>query len=106
MTRSEETVWLDDMHEVSLVELMRCSGLPEADVRELALLGALAPLDMAATDWRFSAAHVRIARVAGRLQRDLELDVDALAVALNLLARIDALEDEVARLRALLPRRW
>jgi hypothetical protein len=45
-----------------------------------------------------------VARTAGRLRDELELDMVGLAVALRLLERVRGLEDEISRLRALLPR--
>ena len=45
-----------------------------------------------------------MARTACRLRDELELDLPSLGVALRLLERVRDLEDELARLRALLPR--
>jgi hypothetical protein len=44
-------------------------------------------------------------QMAGRLHSDLELDPQALALALTLLGRIRELEAQVRALRAQLPRR-
>jgi hypothetical protein len=52
----------------------------------------------------FSAQVVSVARTASRLRDELELDMAGLGVALRLLDRVRGLEDEIARLRALLPR--
>ncbi len=53
----------------------------------------------------FSARVVTVARQACRLRDDLELDMAGLTVALRLLERVRGLEEEIARLRALLPKR-
>lgn len=51
-------------------------------------------------DWRFPAHSILQARRAQRLQRDLELDLPGLALALELLEEIDHLRQELQRLRA------
>ena len=43
---------------------------------------------------------ITVARTACRLRDDFELDTRGLAVALRLLERVRALEEEIARLRA------
>jgi uncharacterized small protein (DUF1192 family) len=54
--------------------------------------------------YTFRARVVPGARTAGRLRTELELDMAGLGVALRLLERVGDLEEEIARLRALLPR--
>lgn len=66
--------------------------------------GVLQPEGAALEDWRFPAHAIVQARRAWRLQRDLELDLPGLALALDLLGEVDALRREIARLRAQLAR--
>ena len=100
-----EAVWLDNERECSLLELSELSGLPEQVLRELVDYGALAPTDPGAAQWTFRASVVVAARTAGRLRGDLELEPQALALALTLIGRIRDLEAELRGLRAQLPRR-
>jgi chaperone modulatory protein CbpM len=99
-----ETLWLDEHGSVTIVELSECSGLTESELRELVDIGALEPLDAAAPQWSFGSRCIVAARAASRLRDDFELNTSGLAVALSLLERIEALESEVQRVRARLPR--
>lgn len=100
-----EATWLESKREFSLAELAELSGLPEALLRELVEYGALAPLDPRAAQWTFSASLVVAVRTARRLREDLELEPQALALALTLVERIRELEAELCQARAQLPRR-
>ena len=99
-----ETLWLDERGSVTLVELAECSGLSEAELRELVEMGALEPVDADAPQWSFGSRCIVAARAASRLRTDFELDTSGLAVALSLLERVRELEAEVQRIRARLPR--
>lgn len=99
-----ETVWLDEHGAVTLVELAECSGLSEAELRDLVDLGALQPLDPDAADLNFGATCIVAARAARRLRTDFELDMPGLAIVLSLLERVKELETELQRLHARLPR--
>jgi chaperone modulatory protein CbpM len=100
-----EAVWLDARHEFSIAELVHCSGLTEAELRELVDYGALAPKDPQATAWTFSGDILVAVQTAGRLRADLELEPQALALALALIKRIRELEAQLGELRAQLPHR-
>ena len=99
-----EAVWLDERGEVTLIELAQCSGLTEAELRDLVELGALEPLDPEATQWSFAARCISSARAARRLRTDFELDSHGLALVLSLLERVEELEAALQRLNARLPR--
>lgn len=101
-----DVVWLDAREEYSLAELMRCSGLSEAELRELVDYGVLTPTDPQGAEWTFGADIVVTIQAAGRLREDLELDPRALALALTLMRRIRDLEAQLCNLRAQLPRRF
>jgi chaperone modulatory protein CbpM len=100
-----DAVWLDDRLEFSFAELARFSGLSEAELRELVDYGALVPNNPQEAEWTFSGDIVVTVQAAGRLRADLELDPQALALALTLIKRIRALEAQIGNLRAQLPRR-
>jgi len=98
-----EALWLDASQSVTLENLIELSGLTESEVLELIDAGALVPLDVQAVTWTFAADCVLTVRQASRMRQGLELDVHSLALAISLLDRIRALEQELARLRAQLP---
>jgi chaperone modulatory protein CbpM len=100
-----EVLWLDERRELSLTELAELSGLTEAELHELADVGAIAPVDPGAAQPAFRADCVVTARTACRLRTDFELDAQGLALALILLDRICDLETRLRELSAQLPRR-
>ncbi len=104
MSSETEVLWLDEQRVVSLEELAEFSGLSVAELRELVQIGALPAGSASGGTYVFSARVVTVARTACRLRDELELDLPSLGVALRLLERVRDLEDELVRLRALLPR--
>jgi hypothetical protein len=101
-----DATWLDDRLELSFSELARLSGLTEAELRELVGYGALAPTNPTEAEWTFSGEFVVAMRTAGRLRADLELEPQAIALALALIERVRELEAQLSDLRARLPRRF
>ena len=95
-----EAVTLDEHGLVTLEQLALAAELPADELRALVDYGALAPVDPAATSWTFTASWVVVARTAGRLRRDFELDAHSLSVVLRYVQRVEALEAEVRALRA------
>ena len=103
-----EVLWFEQ-HDLSLSELAEISGLSRAVLEELLDCGAIAPIErpgtVSVTELRFGASALRTARTAHRLSADFELDVQALAVALSLVARVEELEAQLQELRARQPQR-
>ena len=99
-----EVLWLDEQRVVSLTELVEVSGLSRDELIELVQGGAIPAREVQGTNYVFSAGVISVARTACRLRDELELDMAGLGVALRLLDRVRSLEEEIARLRALLPR--
>ena len=95
-----EAVTLDEKGFVTLDQLVEAAELPVEELRALVDYGALAPVDPAATSWTFTASWVVVARTAGRLRRDFELDAHSLSVVLGYVQRVEALEAELRALRA------
>ena len=91
---------LDERVTLTLDQLVEMSELPVEDLRALVDYGALAPVDPAAASWTFTASWVVVARTAGRLRRDFELDAYSLSVVLRYAQRVEALEAELRALRA------
>ena len=95
-----EALRIDERGEIGWTQLVELSGLAEAELRELVDDGALVPVDPEARSWSFRAYSIVVARTAGRLRRDLDLDAHAMAVVLRFVARIEELEAELRALRA------
>ena len=95
-----EAVTLDEQGFVTLDQLVEAAELPVEELRALVDYGALAPVDPAATSWTFTASWVVVARTAGRLRRDFELDAHSLSVVLRYVQRVEALEAELRALHA------
>lgn len=104
MNMEPEVLWLDQSRVVSLEELAEVSGLTRDELVELVQGGAIPVRETRGASFWFSAQVVSVARTACRLRDELELDMAGLGVALQLLERVRGLEEEIARLRALLPR--
>jgi chaperone modulatory protein CbpM len=90
----------------TLAALAESCGVASNEVRELVEYGALHPdnPDVDADRWMFSARCAVTIRTAVRLRRDFDLDTPGLALALTLIERIRALEDDLRRVRAETPR--
>ncbi|HEY2967611.1 MAG TPA: chaperone modulator CbpM [Casimicrobiaceae bacterium] len=95
-----EALRVDERGAIDWTQLIEVSGLPETELRELVDDGALVPVDIGAPAWSFDASALVLARAAGRLRRELDLDAHALAVVLRFIARIEELEGELRALRA------
>jgi chaperone modulatory protein CbpM len=95
-----EAVDLDESVVITLAQLVEQSDLPEMELRALVDEGALTPIDAQAASWTFTASWVVVARTAGRLRRDFELDAHSLSVVLRYAQRVEALEAELRALRA------
>jgi chaperone modulatory protein CbpM len=85
---------------LSLADLCRLCAAEARQIEDLVDEGVLEPADAAtatrdAAEWRFAGASLRRARTALRLQRDLEINLAGVALAMDLL-------DEIAALRRVL----
>jgi len=96
-TTTVQTTLFDDDTEVTLVQLCRACRVDERVLLAWVDEGVLQPLGGSGTSLRFRGASLKRARVASRLSRDLELDAQGLALALDLLDEIDALRARIAR---------
>ena len=105
MEPEREAVLLSEACEFTLDELAEISGLTERELREFVEYGAIAPVDPAATQWRFTGRCVVTMRTASRLRADFDLEPHGVALVISLLDRIGELPSELERLQAQLPRR-
>jgi chaperone modulatory protein CbpM len=99
MTGSELEALFAEQIDIALEELARASGFSTAEIIELVELGLFEPAGVAPSEWRFTAHHVRIARRAGRLRADFDLNLPGVILAATYLARIEELERELHALR-------
>jgi chaperone modulatory protein CbpM len=88
---------LEESTEITLADLTRSCRVHAEWVMELVEEGILEPRRPGGPQWVFSATSVVRVQKAQRLQRDLGINLPGIALALELLDRIEALE---ARLRA------
>lgn len=92
-TRQVQAHVLEDLTGLTLDDLCRACGAPTALLIELVEEGVITPCGSAYREWRFTGMHLRHARVAVRLQRDLGVNPAGAALALQLM-------DELEQLRA------
>ena len=92
-----ESQLLDDDVTLTLIELSHACNAPQDLITAWVVEGVLEPAGQQPQEWRFSGAAVRRARVAQHLAQDLEVNTPGVALALDLLERIDALEAQLKR---------
>jgi chaperone modulatory protein CbpM len=85
---------------IPLPQLCRACGIPVEAVAALVEEGILEPAGTRRGRWRFPADSIRRARAAVRLQRDLELNLAGVALALDLLDRVEGLRARVKSMEA------
>lgn len=79
---------------LSVAELSRMMSVDERHIVELVEEGVLSVLEFDASEWRFSGAALRRARIALRLERDLGVNLPGVALALDLLEELQRLRRE------------
>lgn len=86
----------EEIH-LTLVELCQACGAPEEHVTTWVFEGVLEPIGDAPQDWRFTGQSLRRARLALWLTRDMEVNPPGIALALDLLDEIAALQARLQR---------
>ncbi|MGA7594437.1 MAG: chaperone modulator CbpM [Gallionella sp.] len=89
---------LEEQTGLTLDDLCIACAVRDEQIIALVDVGVLEPQGREPARWRFGGASLHRARMALRLQRDLDIDVAGAALALQLLEEIDMLK---ARLRAI-----
>lgn len=82
----------------TLIELSQACHADSAQLVELVEEGALEPLGNDASNWRFEGSAFSRACTALRLVRDLHLNAASVALVLDLLDEVDALNARLRRL--------
>jgi chaperone modulatory protein CbpM len=88
-------VILDEAEEITLADLTRACRVHAEWVMELIQEGVIEPRGPGGPQYRFAATTVVRVEKARRLQRDLGVNLPGVALALDLLDRIDALESRL-----------
>lgn len=88
---------VEEQVEFTLVELSRACGVDEQQVSALIVEGVIEPVGASPSEYRFSGASLRRARLALRLSHDLEIDTPGVALALDLIDEIDTLRQRLLR---------
>ena len=80
---------------LTLQDLSRMCAVEERHIVEFVEEGVLNVVAIGTTEWRFSGAALRRTRLALRLERDLELNLAGVALALQLMEELDSLRREL-----------
>lgn len=91
-------VIVENNFQFTLIELSQACHADIAQLVELVEEGALMPRGSDASTWRFEGSALRRARTALRLTRDLHLNAASVALVLDLLEEVDALNARLRRL--------
>jgi chaperone modulatory protein CbpM len=95
-----EYVWLNDRSLCSVEHLAEVSGLSIEDLGDLIEMGLIVPADIDAQPKSFSLHYEVTANLARRLRDDFELDRNGMVLAVRLMQRIEALQEELEAVRA------
>lgn len=89
---------------LTLLDACHAIGLESPQIVEIIECGIIAPQGESPTQWLFDLHMISTAKRALRLQRDLHLDWEAVALVLELLDEREQLRNENAMLRQRLER--
>ena len=79
---------------LSVADLARMFAVEERHIVALVEEGVITALEINTTEWRFSGADIRRARIALRLERDLGINLPGVALSLELLEELEPLRRE------------
>ena len=89
-------VIVDESEEFTLGDLCRASSRHAEWLMLMIDEGVIEPVSRQHKQWRFSGRQLRRARIASRLQRDLQVNLAGAALALQLMEEIDELRERVS----------
>jgi len=95
MVLMTETVVVEEQVSFTLTALCLASGAGPAQVQALVDEGLLQPTGQGPHDWSFGGSALPQTRRALRLARDLELDLAAVGLVMDLLAEIERLRSRL-----------
>jgi chaperone modulatory protein CbpM len=88
---------IDEEVTINLVELSERCMVSENEIAELVYEGVIEPVRMQEESWRFSRETLWRVQKVKRLRRDLDLNIPGAALTMQLLDRIEELENLVRR---------
>lgn len=97
-TQSIQGLIVEEDIPLTLEDLCQACSAPREHVVAWVVEGVLEPLGETPQDWRFTGASLRRARLALWLTRDLEINLPGVALAMDLLDEIAALQAYQQRL--------
>jgi len=80
---------------LTVKDLSRLCAVDERHIVEFVEEGVLSVVEIDAAEWHFSGAALRRARRALRLERDLEINLAGVALALELMEELERLRREL-----------
>jgi chaperone modulatory protein CbpM len=80
---------------LTVEELSRICAVDERHIVELVDEGVISVVEVGTVQWRFSGTALRRTRLALRLERDLELNLAGVALALDLMEEVERLRREL-----------
>jgi chaperone modulatory protein CbpM len=80
---------------LTVKDLSRICAVDERHIVEYVEEGVLSVVEWNTTEWRFTGAALRRARLALRLERDLELNLAGVALAIELMEELERLRREL-----------
>ncbi len=84
--------------QLTLLELCQACNASEDLITALVVEGVLEPSGQQPQDWQFTGPALRRAKLAQQLSEELEINPAGVALALDLLERIDILQAQLTRL--------
>jgi len=91
---------LDEQAELTLGDLCHACCRHAEWIEQLVEEGILEPAGRNPAQWRFSGTSLQKARIAMRLQRDLDINLAGVALALDLIDEIESLRAVLCRLQS------
>ena len=76
---------------LTVQDLSRMCAVDERHIVELVNEGVISVVEIGTVEWRFSGTALRRTRLALRLERDLELNLAGVALALDLMEEVERL---------------
>ncbi len=89
---------VEDDIRLTLLELCQATHASEETITSLVQEGVLEPVGQQPQEWQFTGPSLRRAKLAQQLTEEMEINTPGVALALDLLERIDTLQAQLTRL--------